>query len=432
MRTEPPSVLVIGDGVAGAAAAWRAARAGARVTVVSAGAGASALAGGAVDDVPWEQVVVAARTAGVEPVARAVARESLDFVEALDLWRLPEAGGPLALLATVAGRVRPARGHDRALLDLASLRAGAIAVPRADRAGWDADSLAACWNADPEARRRGLSFVPIDAALFRHEGEDRFSDVDLAASHDDPARLAWLAARLREAIARTAIQPVAILLGPWLGVESPRAAALESAVGIRIGEALTGVGGPAGMRFVRARDRLLAGAGVLCEAGRVEDVRLDDDDAGRPTVAIEGEDGGPRVVDRVVLACGGLSGGGVVHDPLDRHAGADMPERWAPAFRLSFAVSAREDDEVPCFVSGGRRIGVTGSMFGPALDQAAWPSPGRPGLLESIGIACTVDGLCGPRLAAAGDVVADRPRTVLAAVSSGLRAGEWAALADDG
>ena len=57
-------VLVIGAGVAGLAAAWSAARAGHEVTLLSAGAGASALGGGAVDDVTWESLLRAARVRG--------------------------------------------------------------------------------------------------------------------------------------------------------------------------------------------------------------------------------------------------------------------------------------------------------------------------------------------------------------------------------
>jgi glycerol-3-phosphate dehydrogenase subunit B len=420
------SVLVIGDGVAGAAAAWSAARAGARVTVVSAGAGASVLAGGAVDDVPWESLVAAARTAGAAAPASGMDPAVAAFADALDLWRLPAEGRPLPLLATLAGRARPSRGHDRALLDLASLGPGAVLVPRLDRAGWDADSLAACWSSEPSARACNLSFVPMDAALLRYHGEERLSDMDLAARHDDEQRLGWLAQRLREAIARTAIHPAAVVLGPWLGASTPRASALGRAIGVRIGEALSGVGGPAGMRFVYARDRLLAAAGIATVSARVTGVRLDDDDRGRPSVAIEGESA-PRSVDRVVLACGGLTGGGLIYDPPDTHAGADMPEKYGPPFRLSFEVGAADEDDTPHFVARGARVGIVGSMFGPALDQTAWPSPGRSGVLESIGLACDREGLAGPNMAAAGDVVADRPRTVLVAVVSGLLAGQWAA-----
>ncbi|MDP9036791.1 MAG: FAD-binding protein, partial [Myxococcota bacterium] len=46
--------IVVGAGVAGTAAALAAAWAGARVTVVDAGAGASTLSTGAIDDIPWQ------------------------------------------------------------------------------------------------------------------------------------------------------------------------------------------------------------------------------------------------------------------------------------------------------------------------------------------------------------------------------------------
>jgi glycerol-3-phosphate dehydrogenase subunit B len=74
----------------------------------------------------------------------------------------------------------------------------------------------------------------------------------------------------------------------------------------------------------------------------------------------------------------------------------------------------------------GRPIEIVSSTFGPALDEVAWPTDPDPGLLEAVGIACD-----GPRAArriyAAGDAVADRPRTKLQAVFSGLRAGAAAA-----
>lgn len=452
MSSEPWRVLVIGGGIAGTAAAWAASRrkgpqsagdgspkssgdpgvpssrrAGPRhrpvaVNVVSAGAGASALASGAVDDIPWEEVARAARIQGAEPHAKAIDAEVLAFAEDLGVWRLVAEGAPPALLATAAGRVRPARGHDRALLDLRTLTEGTVAVPRFDRAGWDADALAASWNAEPRARAQGLRFVPIDATLMRYDGEHRLSDLDLASRHDDERRLSWLAERLRDALARTAIHPVAVLLGPWLGTSAPRASALEKMLGIRAGEALAGAGGPAGMRFVFARDRLFERSGIAQTMGRVEDVRLDDDDEGRPSIGIEGEDG-VRFVDRMVVACGGLLGGGIVYDPPDRHAGTDMPDKRHPPFRMSFDVTARDEDEMPCFGVGGRRIGILGSMFGPVLDASAWPKVAKPGVLEAVGWMCDDAGRAGPHVLAAGDVVADRPRTALIAACSGIRAG---------
>src|SRR5690606_7599300 len=133
----------------------------------------------------------------------------------------------------------------------------------------------------------------------------------------------------------------------------------------------------------------------------------------------------PIDADRIVLACGGLTGGGVVYDPLDIHAGTDMAEKTAPPFRLGFDADA-PPSQAPHLSAFGARLGAVSSTVGPAQGGAAWPVPGRQGLLEAVGVACDRDGAATPYLAAAGDAVADRPRTMLVAVQSGLRAGAWA------
>lgn len=449
-------VLVIGQGIAGTAAAWRAADLEASVFLVSAGAGASVLGSGALDDIPWEALARAEAIAG-HPGTLAQRRTSdpvRAFSEALGTWRIPTTDEPLPRLATLAGRTRPARGHDRSLLDLAAVPSGPVAVPRVDRAAWDADALSAFWNDDPFARSRGLRFVPIDAPLLRFDGEDRIADADLAARHDDPARIAWLAERLREAFARERLSPAAVLLGPWLGAFAPRAEALAARLGVPCGEALAAAGSPAGLRFARARDRLLAKSGVRVIAARVASVSPPEraealsamPESGRSkapesmrervpesvryaqlraTITLEGDDT-PLRADRVVLACGGLAGGGLVYDPPDNHAGSDMPERSNACFHFSFDIAPSPDGR-PYLVSGGARAARPASMFGASLDLSAWPTPGQTGTLESIGVAVDALGLAAPYLAAAGDVVADRPRTALLAIESGISAGEWAA-----
>lgn len=473
--------MVIGDGVAGTAAAWRAcaeiadaqasegapsARAGApsersgtpserlgtpsgrsgtpsqrggapssrrpsgtRVTVISAGAGASVLASGAVDDAPWEDVLRAATITGIDPRARELPAGVIDFAEALGSWRIAAAGEPLPRLATIAGRTRPARGHDRALLDLATIPAqSTVLVPRVDRATWDADALAAAWNDDTFARRRELRFVALDVDLLRFAEEHRIPDADLAARHDEHARLVWLADRLREATTRAGLSPRAAIFGPWLGLESARAEELSRITGLVAGEALTGMGGSAGLRFMDARDRLLGALGAERVTGRVTRITARDPSTNRPSVTVDGLD--ERIpADRIILAGGGLAGGALVYDPLDIHAGADMAERNAPPFRLSFEVEAPLAEQ-PHLAAHGARIGVSSSMFGPDLEQVAWPAPGRQGLLEAVGVACTPEGLATPYLAVAGDSMADCPRTTLVAVSSGLVAGAWATRPD--
>lgn len=395
------------------------------MTVISAGAGASVMASGAVDDAPWEDVLRAATITGVDPRARELEAGVIDFAEALGSWRIAAAGEALPRLATTAGCVRPARGHDRALLDLATIPGqSTVLVPRVDRAAWDADALAAAWNDDPFARRRELRFVALDVDLLRFTEEHRIPDADLAARHDEHARLAWLAERLREASARAGLSPRAAIFGPWLGLESARAEELGRIAGLIAGEALTGMGGSAGHRFARARERLLGALGVVRVTGRVTRLTARDRGTERPSLTVDGLDG--RIAaDRIVLAGGGLAGGAIAYDPLDIHAGTDMAERSGPPFRLSFEVDAPLAEQ-PFLVAHGARIGVSSSMFGPDMDLVAWPAPGRQGLLEAVGVACDREGLAAPYLAVAGDSVADRPRTTLVAVSSGLVAGAWA------
>lgn len=400
-------VVVIGAGVAGLAAAWSARRAGHEVTLVSALPGASALGSGAVDDVPWERVARARITLGEGAGATPIGPELSAFAEDLRLWELPEAA--LVELATVAGRLRPARGRDRALLDLAPLADQTVLVPRAPRVGWDADALAAGLSADASARARRLTFRAVDADVLRFAEEQRIADGDLAARHDDEARLGWLATQLRALLA-TSPGAAAVLLGPWLGAAAPRAEALSRAVGARVGEALSGAGSPAGMRFEAARDALAAGLSVRRVRRRATAVLRDE----RGLVV---EAGGESILaDTVVLAIGGMVGGGVIYAPPEHGAGADMP----PAGRVPFALSLRAP--VDLSLGGAARLAVVASMHGPELDAVAWPRDGRPGALETVGVRC--EGVqAGERILAAGDVIAGRPRTTLVAAATGIAAG---------
>ncbi|WP_437316667.1 FAD-binding protein [Sorangium sp. So ce385] len=409
------SILVIGAGVAGLAAAWSARRRGAQVTVISAGVGETALAGGAVDDVPWEQVERAARLLGSDLPAGDLAPAARQLAAELGLWDVPQASG--VRLATVAGRIRPARGRDRALLDLGSLRRTRVLIPRAARAAWDADALAEALTDEPFARARGLRFLPVDAPVLRFDDERQIADGDLAARHDDPARLSWLLDRLRQAL-EAAGGAGAILLGPWLGARAPRAEALAARLGVPVGEALIGAGSPAGLRFEAARDALLAAIGAARRHGRVRAVGGDPGGPGGPregvSVHVEDEDV-PLAADAVILAIGGLAGGGIVYAPPERGAGPDLPARGGAPFALSI--------EAPVTLGDARgAFGVVSSMQGPELDVVAWPRGERPGALESVGVRC--EGVrAAPGILAAGATIAGRARTVLDAVTTGLRAG---------
>jgi glycerol-3-phosphate dehydrogenase subunit B len=413
-------VVVIGAGAAGLAATWAAAQRGAALTLFDGGVGASCLAGGAVDDRPWDEVARSAEVLQTPPVAGPLPDSLRVFSGDLGLWRMPGMGEPLVRLATESGRVRLARGHDHALLDLSRLPAGArVILPIVPRPEWDAPSLARALGTDAYAKSRGLRFDAVDATLLKHRGEDRIAAADLASRHDDSDRRGWLIERLGEVLDRAG-RSDAVLVGPWLGALEPRQGVISDALGVPVGEVLGGVGGAAGLRFEAAREALLATVGVNVEPRRV--LGLSGGDEIR--VEVEGDD--PITADTVVLACGGVSAGGIVYDPPEQHAGRDLPASGRQPWRLSLQAPVQ-------FQALGHRLDVVGSVHGPALDDTAWPTDADPGLLEAVGLRCdgsrallTEDDLDG-RIFAAGDVVADRPRTLLQSVYDGIRAGAAAA-----
>jgi len=406
-------VAVIGAGAAGVAACWSAAQRGAEIRLFDDGVGASCLAGGAVDDRPWEEVARASEVLQIAPTARPMPELVVAFSAALGLWQLPLVGEPLVRLATEAGRIRLARGRDRSLLDFGSVPAGArIALPRVVRAEWDADSLARSLGADAYARSRRFRFEAVDAKLLKLVGENRVAPAEVASRHDSEERLAWLIERLAEMVAAQG-QIDAILLGPWLGATQPLAESVSKALGLPVGEILSGVGSAAGMRFESARLQLLSSVGIELETKRVSAVTRRGSEL---IVQLEDE---ALAVDAVVLALGGLAAGGIVYRPAEQDAGQGIAPHACTPFHLSVRVPVR-------LAAHGRALDVGGSIHGPALDQLAWPTDADPGYLEAVGIASEASE-AGPGVFVAGDVVADRPRTLLQAVHSGLRAGANAA-----
>ncbi|HHH10524.1 MAG TPA: FAD-dependent oxidoreductase, partial [Sorangium sp.] len=87
-------VLVIGAGIAGVAAAWSAAQRGAEVTLLDGGVSASELSGGAVDDVPWEELERAEQASGTLLNTSALSKPAALFVAAIDLWHMVPTGAP--------------------------------------------------------------------------------------------------------------------------------------------------------------------------------------------------------------------------------------------------------------------------------------------------------------------------------------------------
>ena len=391
---------MVGGGIAGTGAALSAAKAGAAVTLIDGGPGASSLATGALDASPWGD-----GSAAAAPLEREV-RDVLDAI-----------GGHVVTargirLLTTAGVVRPARGREAALLDLeAAPRGAVVGVVACERPGWDAGALATAWG---EAAR-DLTFVAVGAAIELRSDESAVPDADFAARHDDGARLGWLADRLREALAATPTGPLrALVLPPCLGAERARADALSERLGVRCGEALASPGGPAGLRSERAMRRALAAAGVEVLEARARSVSRT-----ASGWSVVSEQGPSAEGDAVVVAVGGLVGGGVEYAPGESILATALPPFSRPPFRLGI------DAPLP-LGAHGQPLDLPSSLFGSAPEHLAWPFARDP-LMDRVGVLADARGRVAPGLFAAGELLADRPRTWLDALATGVAAGAAAA-----
>jgi glycerol-3-phosphate dehydrogenase subunit B len=170
------------------------------------------------------------------------------------------------------------------------------------------------------------------------------------------------------------------------------------------------VGGAAGARFEKARDAVCRASSIEVSRGRVSAIER----MGERFV-VRFDDGGEKGAGRdgevealaVVLATGGVAAGGV--------AFVWDPERGAHGFRLAY-------DAPVALALDGEPGDSGGSLYGASLETRGL------GVLERVGIhaaatGAVIDGNVNVSgLFAAGDALAERPRTVLEAVRSGIRA----------
>jgi hypothetical protein len=400
-------VFVIGAGASGTAAAFAAKGAGADVTVVVGRTGATSLTSGALDGEPGD-------LASSQPLS--------ELARAIGIWELWGGldVGPGFRVATSAGILRPTLGRDINVLDLGEVGPGVVAVASAPRRGWDPVALAKGWTNEPWARSRGVRFEPVELDVLRVAGERTLPDPDLARRHDDPERAGWLLDRLKASAAVR--RATGVLFGPWLGIRRPLARELARSLGKPVGELLSVPGGPAGIRFERARDDLLVRhriARIEGEVRRVERVG--------ETIELDCHDGSSHRAEIVVLATGGLVGGGIGWSGGDARL---WFEQAAPAC-AGFVGPAR----TPAALAVGRAPPqMSGSPQGPLFEAHAWSGGLAPAGMETVGLwtasdgrARGVDGAAIPWLFCAGDAVAGAPRTMLHAIRSGLAAGLAAA-----
>ncbi|MFO0679851.1 MAG: hypothetical protein U0169_25225 [Polyangiaceae bacterium] len=294
-------------------------------------------------------------------------------------------------------------------------------VPNADVAGWDGAFLAGSLGAEAGEAGGRITFVGGPATLTRHEGEHGFPAAEMAALHDDGVRLGWLSDRLHECMKRHAPAARAVLLPPWLGARGERATVLSARLGVRVGEIVSGVPGSAGTRFRAKRDAAFERAGVTVVRGRVTAVAFDAKDAG--PIRVDLEDGIRLVCDAVVLATGGVLGGGLRYFPSDATETGTVPKEARAPFEATI--------EAPVRVGwGGDAVPSPSSLFGTPPEElfaSRWDDTEAPA--DRVGVLTGPSGRANADhgIFAVGDLVSDAARTVLDAVVSGVDAGRAAA-----
>lgn len=300
-------VAVVGAGVAGGLAALAAAAAGARVTVLSAGGGATAMSSGVWDGAGTERLGLSELRSLPSVLVSAERLLALTWAaERLGL-ALHETG-PLPLLCTTAGRLRRAAAHDPAQLDLSRSPRAIVAVASLrGHPSFDAERLAAALDDEAVAAGDARRFVAVEIDFVRR-GRDRVLHPHELASVLEPEGDARTA--LVRAIGRGlgGLSVDAILLPPLLGLRVPVRAELSRALGLPIGEVVEGIDSAAGLRLSFSIERALAAAKIPRRSDKVHAIEAR---SGRLRVA---HDAGVLEVDRVVLATGKRLGGGVTDD----------------------------------------------------------------------------------------------------------------------
>lgn len=335
-------VAVIGGGMAGAAAAVAARRAGASVALVRVGIGATALASGAIDladTLPpggHPRPLADALRATLEcrpahPLGRIAGGDADGIVsayrDAVEVVRAPLAltGDPAGCgaLLTAAGTWHPGgvfvAGHgpgteaalDGSRFHVVTLDLTPDFVPERITAALDTGL----------PRFGGRPAEPATCSLgetVRLGAPPRALPAVLARLFDDPAFAEGFAAHCAERVRR--FRPTHVVFPPVLGLTRAREnlALLEKALGARCFEALSPPPSVPGFRLQAALDAALAAAGVEVREGRARFAG-----AG---LAVEGAAGAGELPARaVVLATGKFVGGGLARNGSVRETVYGLP-----------------------------------------------------------------------------------------------------------
>jgi glycerol-3-phosphate dehydrogenase subunit B len=356
-------VAIVGAGLAGLAAAFAARKAGASVTLVSEGSGATVLA----------PAFISRNVAAPSPGA-------LAFLDAARLFV------PARLIASSFGTLVETCLAAPTMLDLETLVGGmaVVRVPRILHPEWDAEYLVRAWSEAARARGLRLTFETVTLPLTRFSEERDAPWALLAARIAEPERRAWLRENVHAA--PTLLPPV-----------------LATLLADGVGEATALPPTSFALQFVRERDRLIDALGIENVHARVESIELGAE------VLLQTARGTSHGADSVVVCTGGLIPGGLVY----QDAG------WNPSFEGA-SIRAALLPNAPV-THGSKRLEYT--HVDDAPETLFQESDG----LTRVGLLCGAEGEVQPRVYCAGDLRSARKRDAISCIEGALRAGHAAA-----
>jgi glycerol-3-phosphate dehydrogenase subunit B len=342
---------VIGGGIAGTAAALASARRGARVTLVRAAPGATALCMGG-----WHGAMPSELAAEFDAAGHAWMRAA---------HKLPAPDGTLRSFDFAAQAQAAAR------LTGTTLVCGFTGLT-----GFRADVLAQLWG-------DALSCAPRSCAItLRDTPAAGWSPASLAGrierECDDVAT--QLGQRAREHGAETIVLPAVLGFDRVAEVR----AALEHSTGVTIAETLGAAPSLPGWRLQTALDRMLARASVTIEAGRVVDRRARGTELQAVTVR---QDGAQRELTAAtfVLATGKFIGGGI-----EAHGEFHEPALGCPLW-IDHLGERFEANEPLTLTNADRRAEQPLLSVGVATDGKGKPvSPGGEPFYDNVWVAGAV------------------------------------------
>jgi glycerol-3-phosphate dehydrogenase subunit B len=326
---EKVDVLVIGGGMAGAAAAASAAQAGLKTCLARQGWGATALSSGALDlvDVPaWLNWIFGPACQAEQLTAAAVA----DFQSWMEQVGYPFDGQPFGELVLLNALWTLKRTQ----LAPTSIQAGDLKAAAGARILLT--GFLGCTSVQAAHLARSLDFfvqqgwlpqllveyieIPFPG-VKRPSGLDSF---DLAQLFDEPQTVLDLVSQLRQKVSLEGFSHLGF--PPVLGLHQPLAAQalLQNETGLACFEILSAPPSVPGFRLQRALDRVLMQAGVRVLQAQVLDFTAEQ---GRITEVLLGwKEGRYRLSPKmVILASGKFIGGGIERTYRLRETSFDLP-----------------------------------------------------------------------------------------------------------